>query len=146
VASEVEEDEVRTCCGHIDAEFTLLTFGSRSRRVGIPPREEEVEAALNLSGKEIAILWTPILYTCDPAHWDPLQWGPDSHVDASVFQRMKMTSYRLIALFIKACTTSTTFDKNLGTDARMLILFNSSDSNAITAWPALPEMPSKAAV
>jgi len=28
----------------------------------------------------------------------------------------------------------------------MLILFNSSDSNAITAWPALPEMTSKAAV
>jgi len=59
---------------------------------------------------------------------------------------MKTTSYRLIALFIKASTASTTFNKNLGTDARMLILFNSSDSNAITAWPALPEMPSKAAV
>ena len=59
---------------------------------------------------------------------------------------MKTTSYHLIALFIKASTASTTFNKNLGTDARMLILFNSSDSNAITACPALPEMPSKAAV
>jgi len=59
---------------------------------------------------------------------------------------MKTTSYRLIALFIKASTVSTTFNKNLDTDARMLILFNSSDSNAITVWSALPEMPSKAAI
>jgi len=46
---------------------------------------------------------------------------------------MKTTSYRLIGLFIKASITSTTFNKNLGTDAQMLVLFNSSNSNAITA-------------
>lgn len=119
---------------------------SRTRRTGIPPRDEEVEAVLNLSTKDIAILWTPILYTCDSAHWDPLQWGPDSNVDASLFQRMKMTSYRLIALFLKASTASTTFNRNLETDAQLLMLFNTSDSNASTTWPTLPEMPSKSAV
>jgi len=56
---------------------------------------------LNLSVMDVRILWTPVYIAVDQ---DPLQWGPDSATDNSVFVRMKSASYRLIALLIKSCS------------------------------------------
>jgi hypothetical protein len=109
---------------------------------------------LQLLVADVAILWTPIRYAADPSYWNPLMWGPQSRFDDTVFQRMRRTSYHLVALLLKACTIvpppSTTSNgrpaerlKTLSNDSKLLVFFNSSDSNALTEWPQPSELPSK---
>jgi hypothetical protein len=85
-------------------------------------------------------------HQCEFWYWNPLQWGPNSQVDDTLFLRMKTASYRMIALFLKAsgvANLNSAASWNLSNDTKTLILLNGSDSNNRTAWPRLPEMPSK---
>jgi hypothetical protein len=119
---------------------------SVKRRETILPHEAEIESGLDLSTKHIALLWTSIVHTVHPSYWNPLQWGPNSQVDDTLFLRMKAASYRMIALFLKAsgvANMNSAASWNLSNDTKTLILLNGSDSNNRTAWPRLPEMPSK---
>jgi hypothetical protein len=81
-------------------------------------------------------------------------WGPQSRYNDAVFQRMRQTSYHLVALLLKVCTIvpppSSTLNgrhaerlKTLSNDSKLLVFFNSSDSNALTEWPQPSELPSK---
>jgi hypothetical protein len=141
--SKVSTSILQTC--------VIVLTSSRAKKRGVAfPAIEQVEVGLQLSVADVAILWTPIRYAADPSYWNSLMWGPQSHFDATVFQRMRRTSYHLVALLLKACTIVPPPSpalpqaqrlKTLSNDSKLLVFFNSSDINALTEWPQLSELP-----
>jgi hypothetical protein len=124
--------------------ITRYRKSSVRRREKILPTLSEIASVFNFTVKDIKLLWYSISFAVNPSYWEPAEWGPNSLFGDSVFRQLRDASYQMIALFLKAAAYSPgSATGNLSNDSKVLILFNSSDSNNLTSWPHLPDMPPK---